>query len=151
MSRRFLPVLLLLVAGCVRMRVERSPGATLAPTAALAEVSAMMTRSAASWNRGDLDAFIEDYEPAATYVGRDRVLRGRDEIRAVYAPRFGPGGVRDSLSFERVEVDVLGSDVVHTIAWYRLTRGDSTTGFGPTSLLMRRAAGRWRIVHDHSS
>ena len=157
MTRRvFCALALLGTAACVHMKVERgsatsASSASLTPTAALAEVTAMMGRSAASWNRGDLDAFLADYEPAATYVGRSRVLRGRDEIRTAYAARFAPGGLRDSLSFENVEVDVLGPDVVHTIAWYRLTRGDSTTGHGPTSLLMRRADGRWRIVHDHSS
>jgi ketosteroid isomerase-like protein len=28
---------------------------------------------------------------------------------------------------------------------------DTTIGRGPTSLVMRKAGGRWRIVHDHSS
>jgi uncharacterized protein (TIGR02246 family) len=154
MDRRLVPRLVLLLAlsvtACVHASVQRGP-TTLAPATALAEVTAMMSRSAESWNHGQLDRFVDDYEPAATYVGRDRVLRGRDAIRGVYAARFAPGGQRDSLSFEAVEVDVLGSDVVHTIAWYRLTRGDSTTSHGPTSLLMRRSDGRWRIVHDHSS
>lgn len=156
MNRRYLPALgLLFAAACVHVKVQRADGAATPSVAtastALVEVGAMMSRSAASWNRGDLDAFLLDYEPAATYVGRARVLRGRDEIRTAYASRFAPGGIRDSLSFERVEVDVLAPDVAHTIAWYRLSRGDSTTAHGPTSLLMRKSGGRWRIVHDHSS
>jgi ketosteroid isomerase-like protein len=69
----------------------------------------------------------------------------------VYAPRFAPGGTRDSLSFRDLQVDVLAPNVVNAIARYVLMRGDSVTGEGPTSLVMRRAGGRWRIVHDHSS
>jgi ketosteroid isomerase-like protein len=79
------------------------------------------------------------------------VLHGVDAIRGVYAARFAPGAQRDSLHFQSVEVDILGPDVVNTIAWYVLTRGDSITARGPTSLVMRRVSGRWRIVHDHSS
>ena len=151
LRRHYTALALLAASACVHVNVQRTPGTAAATSAALAEITAMMSRSATSWNRGDLSAFIEDYEPAATYVGRERVLHGRDEIRSVYASRFAPGGLRDSLSFERVEVDVLAPDVAHTIAWYRLSRGDSTTAHGPTSLLMRKSGGRWRIVHDHSS
>lgn len=113
----------------------------------------MMAHSAAAWNRGDLDTFVMDYEdsPRTTFIGRQGVIRGRAAIRAVYAPRFAPGGTHDSLSFEQIEVDLLARDMANVIAWYRLTRGDSTTAYGPTSLVMHRSGGRWRIIHDHSS
>jgi ketosteroid isomerase-like protein len=123
------------------------------PTAAAREICAMMARSAADWNRGDLDAFMADYMPGetTTYIGRNGVLHGPEAIRWVYAPRFAPGGVRDSLSFENLEVDLLAPNVAHAIAYYVLSRGDSTVARGPTSLVMGRVEGRWRIVHDHSS
>lgn len=113
----------------------------------------MLERSARAWNRGDLDTFVDDYVDAdrTTFVGRRGVLHGRAAIRAVYAPRFAPGGVRDSLSFEQLEVDSLAPGVAHVLAYYVLSRGDSTVARGPTSLVMLRVNGRWRIVHDHSS
>jgi uncharacterized protein (TIGR02246 family) len=118
-----------------------------------AQIEAMMNRSARAWNRGDLDAFMSDYRPGSrtTYVGRRGVVRGPDQIREVYAPRFAPGGVRDSLSFERLEVDSLAPGVEHVLAYYVLSRGDSVVARGPTSLIMLYEDGRWRIVHDHSS
>lgn len=121
--------------------------------AAHAQIVAMMTRSAQSWNAGNLDAFMNDYEAdtTTTFVTRNGVIRGRTAIRAVYAPRFAPGGMRDSLSFENIQVDLLAPDIANVIAYYRLMRGDSTTSRGPTSLVMRSRDGRWRIVHDHSS
>jgi len=117
----------------------------------------MLANSAANWNRGDLDAFVADYMPGSetTYIGSRGVLRGPVAIRAAYAPRFAPGGVRDSLSFELLDVDPLAPDVLNVIATYILARHvngrDSVTARGPTSLVMRRANGRWRIIHDHSS
>jgi uncharacterized protein (TIGR02246 family) len=123
------------------------------PQLALRQICAMMARSAAAWNRGDLDAFVRDYadDLGTTYIGSRGIVRGRAAVREAYAPRFAPGAVRDSLHFERVEVDLLAPDLANTIAWYVLVRGDSVTAQGPTSHVMRRVYGTWKIVHDHSS
>lgn len=155
---------LLLVAACVVVPLNSTTNATSASApvtvtqaardSAAREIAVMMQASAMAWNRGDLDAFVNYYEPdtTTTYIGRNGIVRGRAAIRAVYAPRFAPGGVRDSLSFENTEIDLLAPGVANVISWYRLTRGDSTTARGPTSLVMRHDAdGQWRIVHDHSS
>jgi ketosteroid isomerase-like protein len=116
------------------------------------EVTAMLSTSAKAWNRGDIDAFMTDYYPGerTSYVTSRGVIHDPARIRERYAPRFAPGGVHDSLSFENVEVDPLAPGVVHVLAWYVLSRGDSTVARGPTSLVMLRHDGRLRIVHDHS-
>jgi uncharacterized protein (TIGR02246 family) len=122
-------------------------------TEARTEIARMMDASARAWTRGDLDGFMDSYEPgsAITYVTPAGVVHGRDAIRARYAPRFARGARQDSLSFENMEVDLLAPDLANVIAYYRLSRGDSTTARGPTSLVMRRRDGQWRIIHDHSS
>jgi hypothetical protein len=116
------------------------------------EVTAMLANSAAAWNRGDLNSFMMDYYPGerTSYVTSRGVIHDPIRIRERYAPRFGPGGVHDSLSFENVEVDPLAPGVAHVLAWYVLSRGDSTIARGPTSLVLLRQAGRLRIAHDHS-
>ena len=45
----------------------------------------MMRRSAAAWNRGDLDAFVGDYadDMGTTYIGSRGIVRGRTAIRDV--------------------------------------------------------------------
>lgn len=122
-----------------------------------AEIVSMLAHSADSWNRGDLDAFIDDYVAGdqTTYIGGRGVLRGPAAIRQAYAPRFVAGAVRDSLSFDLLDVDPVGPDALNVIATYILARRvggrDSVTAKGPTSLLVRRVDGRWRIAHDHSS
>jgi len=122
-----------------------------------AELETMLARAAVNWNRGDLDAFMEDYLPSdsTTYIGGKGLLRGPAAIRASYAPLFTDRAVRDSLSFAILDVDPLAPGVVNLIGQYTLARRvggrDSVTARGPTSLLVRRVDGRWRIVHDHSS
>jgi uncharacterized protein (TIGR02246 family) len=151
-----------LLAGCLTGVVACAGTAVYHPsggdrTALRNEIETMLARAAANWNGGDLAAFVDDYLPGSetTYIGSKGVLRGPDAIRTAYAPRFAPGGMRDSLSFELLDVDPLAPDVTNVIATWSLIRHvggrDSVTGRGPTSLLMRRVDGRWRIVHDHSS
>ena len=117
----------------------------------------MLARAAANWNRGDLDAFVDDYLPSdsTTFIGSRGIVRGPKAIRAGYAPLFASGAQRDSLSFVILDVDPVAHGVVNLIGQYTLARRvggrDSVTSRGPTSLLVRRAEGRWRIVHDHSS
>ena len=117
----------------------------------------MLARAAANWNRGDLDAFVDDYLPgdSTTFIGSRGVVRGPAAIRAGYARLFAAGAVRDSLSFAILDLDPIAPDVANLIAQYTLARRvgsrDSVTARGPTSLLVRRVQGRWRIVHDHSS
>lgn len=157
LANTILAMLLVGATGCVFVAGNTgtwSPTPTGAQRAeALSEISQMMQASARDWTRGDLGAFMESYEPGSvpTFVTAKGVIRGRDAIRDRYAPRFVPGAMHDALSFENTEVDLLAPDVANVIGYYRLTRGDSTTARGPTSLVMRRRNGRWRIIHDHSS
>jgi len=120
---------------------------------ARSDISAEMTASARAWTSGDLNGFMDSYENSntITYVTPKGVVHGRDAIRDRYAPRFVPGAMHDALSFENVEIDLMAPDVANVIAFYRLTRGDSTTAYGPTTVVMRRRDGHWRIIHDHSS
>jgi uncharacterized protein (TIGR02246 family) len=163
-TRAAIAPIALVLGACVVVPLSSTASNTTAPAAARVteaqrdsaarEIAVMMQASAMAWNRGDLDAFVNYYEPdtTTTYIGRNEVVRGRAAIRARYAPRFEPGAQHDSLSFDGTEVDLLAPGVANVISWYRLTRGDSVTGRGPTSLVMRRDAdGQWRIVHDHSS
>jgi uncharacterized protein (TIGR02246 family) len=121
------------------------------------ELEAMLARAAVNWNRGDLDAFIGDYLPSdsTTYIGGRGIVRGPAAIRSSYARLFTGEMTRDSLSFTILDVDPVAPDVANLIAQYTLARRvsgrDSVTARGPTSLLVRRVDGRWRIVHDHSS
>jgi uncharacterized protein (TIGR02246 family) len=138
----------LLLASCVHVRVEDGP---MSPDGARAAARALLDHGATSWNAGDLEGFMADYAEDATFIGARGVVRGRDAIRARYAPRFAPGGVRDSLWFRAIEARPVAEDAVQAIAWWNLGRGDSLVASGPTSLLLRRIGGRWLIVHDHSS
>ncbi len=118
-----------------------------------AAVAGMLKESAAEWNRGDLAGFMDDYLESAstTYIGSVGLLTGYDAIRARFAPSFEPGAQRDSLRFEDMRVRRLGAvEAIATARWI-LHRGDTVTGSGPFTLVLRHTSGGWKIIHDHSS
>ncbi|MDE3128283.1 MAG: SgcJ/EcaC family oxidoreductase [Gemmatimonadota bacterium] len=152
--RHAVMLLVAVIAAWVALqRISRPPEQPASPAQVRREVLAVFQQGARAWNAGNLDGFMDTYLPDSetTFITKSGVLHGVSAIRNVYAPRFAPGAQRDSLRFQNVEIDILAPDAVNAIAWYVLLRGDSITARGPTSLVMRRVSGRWRIVHDHSS
>lgn len=153
-TRHLVLALIAVVAAWFALRnLTSKPAPAESPAQIRHDVLALLDRGAEAWDAGDLDGFLATYLPDSetTFITKTRVLHGIAAIRGVYASRFAPGAQRDSLHFQSVEIDILAPDLVNTIAWYVLTRGDSITARGPTSLVMRRVSGRWFIVHDHSS
>lgn len=118
-----------------------------------ARITDALEASAAAWNRGDLEGFMDVYlqSPETTYVGGTGLEVGYDAIRRRYAPLFDPGAERDSLRFEDVRVRALDAGVAVGVSRWVLHRGGEVTGTGPFTLVLRRVDGAWKIVHDHSS
>src|SRR5438477_5372346 len=119
-----------------------------------AEIAAMLQRSAADWNRGDLAGFMGDYakDSLTSYVSGGHLQYGwqalYDHYRASY---FTPGQARDSLRFEEIQVRPLTTDLAYCTARFRLTRGAAVTASGPFTLILQKRGDRWYILHDHTS
>jgi uncharacterized protein (TIGR02246 family) len=113
----------------------------------------ILDEQAVAWNGGDLDGFMASYEraPTTTYIGSTGLIEGFDGIRQRYAPSFAPGAERDSLRFESFRARQLDPRFGIVTARYVLYRGDEVTSTGPFTLVMVRAEGAWRIVHDQSA
>ncbi|HLQ60179.1 MAG TPA: DUF4440 domain-containing protein [Gemmatimonadales bacterium] len=118
------------------------------------EIAAMLRRSAADWNRGDLNGFMSDYarDSLTSYMSAGHAQYGwqalYDRYQAIY---FAPGKTRDSLSFDDLHVRVLTPDFAYATARFKLSRHDSVVASGPFTLVLQRQGDRWRILHDHTS
>ena len=55
-----------------------------------------------------------------------------------------------TLMFSDLDVKVVSKDAAIVIGRWQLTR-DKDTPHGRFTLIFRRMAGNWRIVHDHTS
>ena len=118
------------------------------------EITAMLSRSANDWNRGDLEGFMGDYakDSLTGYVSSGHVQYGWQALHDRYqANYFAPGKSRDSLTFEAVRVRTLTPDFAYVTARFRLMRRDSVVASGPFTLVVQKQGDRWRILHDHTS
>ena len=119
-----------------------------------AEIAATLARSAADWNRGDLDGFMSDYlqDSTLSFVSGRGVLYGWQALYDRYQRAFfAPGKTRDSLTFTDLVVRMLDDDLAFATARFQLLRGDSVVAGGPFTLIFRKQDRRWRILHDHTS
>lgn len=156
MRRRRLAAALLgagVLTGCW---IERRPvnPAEEARLALHEAVESMLQASAAAWNRGDFEGFIDDYLPDSetTYLGGGGLVVGYDSIGARFAPWFQPGVERGRLHFEELRVRRLGTEHALATARFVLTGPDGRRlSSGPFTLVLRRVEGNWRILHDHTS
>ncbi len=149
----------LALGGCeLRELPPRGDAESPADSAATAAaIETMLHASAAEWNAGSLDGFMDDYwrSEGLTFSGSGGVTRGWEAVRERYLRTyFAPGSSRDHLRFEQMEVSPLGPDHALALGRYVLSRpGDSlgATSSGHFSLVLRWVAGGWKIIHDHTS
>lgn len=119
-----------------------------------AEIDAMLRRSAADWNRGDLAGFMNDYARDSTlsYISGRGVLYGWQPLFDRYQRGyFAPDAARDSLAFTDLAVRALDDDLALATARFQLRRGGAIVASGPFTLILEKRGARWLIIHDHSS
>ena len=128
----------------------------LAPTPASKpedDIRALLTAQADAWNRGDLDGFLAPYwnSEELSFFSNDTVTRGFAATDARYRKRYGNSKeTMGHLGYEDLEVTMLSSDSAVVYGRFRLQMKDSNPT-GIFTLILRRKAGKWKIVHDHTS
>jgi uncharacterized protein (TIGR02246 family) len=122
-----------------------------APATPQVAITAVMADSAAGWNTGDLDRFMQVYAADAVYVTAKGLVSGKPAIAERYRASFANGkNNRGTLSFQMLGERAL--DPTHHILFARWTlTGTPATETGMTTLLFERRPQGWRIVADHSS
>ena len=119
------------------------------------EIRAMMQKSQATWNRGDLVAFAADYEdsPDTTFVGKEVTRGGTAAILARYQAHYPNREAMGTLTFSELAVRVLAPDLVLCNGKFELKRSAAGGGdaSGRFTLVIRKTAKGWKIIHDHTS
>jgi beta-aspartyl-peptidase (threonine type) len=118
-----------------------------------AAVRAVLDRQVAAWNKGDLEGFLAGYwdSPELTFFSGKSREQGLQATRERYRRRYlSEGREMGRLSFDEIEVDVLGPETVLVRGRWQLAVKDDRPG-GLFTLLFRKLSDGWRIVHDHTS
>jgi ketosteroid isomerase-like protein len=118
----------------------------------VAAVRAVIESQAAAWNRGDIEGYMEGYakEDATEFVSGDTVTRGWRTVLERYKARYDTRAKMGTLTFSELEFKPLGPYYVMATGRWQLARGGDAPR-GRFTLIFRRTAAGWRIVHDHTS
>jgi uncharacterized protein (TIGR02246 family) len=141
--KRISPLLALVLAAACASSAPRGD--------ATGEIERRIQESAGAWNRGDLAAFVADYDETATFV-TGKGLVGKEEMARRYAEKYFHAGKPDqTLRFEEVRVQPLGEGFALSTGRWAVSGGGKPEQSGWFSLVWKRTPGGWKIVHDHSS
>jgi len=116
------------------------------------DVKATLKRQDEAWNRGDIDAFMEDYlksENLRFGSGGD-INRGWQVTIERYKTRYPDKVAMGRLSFTDLDVDVVSAtDAIVFGRWSLEREADRPNGL--FTLHMKNLDGKWVIVSDHTS
>jgi uncharacterized protein (TIGR02246 family) len=98
-----------------------------------------------AFNRGDLEALVALYEPAAVLITRDGNAVGHEAIREAYQHMLA-GGARMELETRAVTESGEGLAALHAIWTYH--RGGTATPGLSTEVVRRQPDGTWLFVID---
>ena len=126
--------------------------ATAAQTVEESEIKKLLLAQTESWNRGDLEGFMQTYwkSDSLMFIGKNGVKWGWQETLDNYKRGYPDTTAMGKLSFDILVVKKLSPDYYFVVGKWMLKRtiGDLS---GHYNLLLRKIKGQWVIVADHSS
>jgi ketosteroid isomerase-like protein len=143
---------LLLLAGVVVFGYQKDVPVSQAEDKNVAAVRAVIEAQAAAWNRGDVAGYMEGYakEEATTFISGDTLTRGWQTVHDRYQARYDTREKMGTLAFNELEFKPLSEFYMMVLGRWQLTRA-ADAPHGRFTLVFRRTAAGWRIVHDHTS
>lgn len=123
------------------------------PPAEKMAIQCVLDDQAAAWNKGDLAEFMKGYLESddLTFFSGDKKTKGWKATLERYQKRYQADGKEmGKLAFEEISIEMLGDDHALVRGRFRLQmKSESPTGI--FTLVMRKTAKGWRIIHDHTS
>jgi ketosteroid isomerase-like protein len=117
-------------------------------------ILAMMNKSVADWNRGDLDTFATSYKnsPDILFIGH-KISRGYAQMLATYKSSYNTPEKMGTLTFTHLEVQPLDARFATVTGTFHLERtvegGGNADGY--FLLVVEKTPGGWKIVRDDST
>ena len=115
-------------------------------------IRAVLDAQVAAWNRGDIEGFMNGYwrSPETVFISGDTVTHGWQTVLDRYKKGYSTREKMGTLTFSDLDIKLISKDAaVATGRWQLQRAGD--TPHGRFTLIFRKVAEGWRIVHDHTS
>ncbi len=115
-------------------------------------VKTILMEQADSWNKGDIDEFMEAYwqSDQLQFIGSSGITYGWDQTLEGYKKRYSTPKEMGKLSFEIIDVTRRSRKIITLVGKFFLKRevGDLSGSF---LLIWQKKKGKWVIVADHTS
>lgn len=105
-----------------------------------------------AWNKGDLEEFMQTYwkSDSLLFVGQSGPKYGWQTTLDNYRKSYPDKAAMGFLSFDIKEVRFISSTDAFVLgAWHLKREKDEPHGF--FTLILKKIAGQWKIIADHSS
>jgi beta-aspartyl-peptidase (threonine type) len=140
-----------LIAAAVLLGV--SPGRSDDADTAKKAIQKVLDDQDAAWNKGDLEGFMAGYwksDELTFFSGKD-VIKGWNATLERYKKRYqSEGKEMGKVAFSEINIDVLGPESAVVRGRFKLVTSKETAQ-GLFTLIFKKTADGWKIVHDHTS
>ena len=117
-----------------------------------AAIRAVLEQQARDWNAGSIETFMRGYAQSETtrFASGGNVRLGWQAVLGRYQQTYGDQAAMGKLTFSDIDITVLSAEAALAFGRWHLKR-DKDEPSGLFTLLFRKTADGWRIVHDHTS
>jgi ketosteroid isomerase-like protein len=124
------------------------------PSAAGAEraIRAVLDAQVISWNKGDVDTFMQSYwkSDKTEFVGSNGIIRGWQSVFNRYRKAYPDPRAMGTLAFSDLEVTLLSPGAALVVGKYHLFR-EADQPEGVFTLVFHKFPEGWRIINDHTT
>lgn len=116
------------------------------------QVISVIKKSEQDWNEGRIENFMESYlrSDSLRFASGGSINYGWQPVLERYKQRYQNKAAMGHLTFSELHITVISADAALVFGRYTLEReNDEPTGL--FTLLFRKTADGWLIVHDHTS
>jgi hypothetical protein len=118
------------------------------------EVLNVLARQNDNWNKGNIDAFMEDYwkSDSLMFIGSKGVVYGWKATLDRYHKSYPDRATMGTLKFDIQQTDFYSDkSVCWVLGKWHLTRPEKGDIGGYFTLMLKKINGKWLIVSDHTS
>jgi len=121
-------------------------------SAAEVEIRKVLANQTESWNRGDLENFMNGYwkSDSLTFVGKDGITYGYQNTLNNYKKNYANKEQMGKLQFKLLHINKLSDEYYQVIGQWHLFRKIGDVG-GHFTVLFKKIQNKWLMVSDHSS
>ena len=147
-----IPVACFLAVYVLTATAAVAPGEQQKNAGTMTEIRSVLHAQQDAWNHGDIDGFMNGYARSGStvFVSDDTVRRGWETVRARYLKKYSDRAKMGRLTFSDLEITPITADAAVVLGRWKLNRAQDRP-HGRFTLIFRKTADGWRIVHDHTS